>query len=90
MSACDVLLICMRTTLDLNDRLARQAKRAAAETGTTLTALIEDALRTRLATLASRPARRVKLRSFKGTGVHSDIDLSRTSSVLDVLDGEGQ
>jgi len=34
----------MRSTLDLNDALVRRAKRVAAERGTTLTALIEDAL----------------------------------------------
>jgi hypothetical protein len=35
----------MRTTLDVDDRLLRQAKKRAAETGETLTALIERALR---------------------------------------------
>lgn len=37
--------MCMRTTLDLDDALMRAAKRRAAETGRTLTALVESALR---------------------------------------------
>lgn len=37
--------MCMRTTLDLDDVLMRAAKRRAAETGRTLTALVETALR---------------------------------------------
>jgi hypothetical protein len=44
------MLICMaRTTLDLDERLAREAKKAAAERGITLTRLIEEALREALA-----------------------------------------
>lgn len=34
-----------RTTLNIDDQLARQAKKLAAERGVTLTRLIEDALR---------------------------------------------
>jgi hypothetical protein len=79
----------MRTTLALNDQLARRAKKLAAESGTTLTALIEDALRVRLATYERRTTRRVHLPTFHGTGVRADVDLSRTSSVLDLLDREG-
>lgn len=37
--------MCMRTTLDLDDALMRDAKRRAAESGSTLTALVETALR---------------------------------------------
>jgi hypothetical protein len=39
------MLICMRTTLNIHDELMRQAKRIAADTGSTLTAVVEDALR---------------------------------------------
>ncbi len=37
--------ICMRTTLNINDRLIRLAKKRAAETGQTVTRIIEEALR---------------------------------------------
>lgn len=45
--------ICMRTTLDFDDQLLRQAKKRATEDGESLTRLIEKALRGYL-----RPARR--------------------------------
>ena len=39
------MLLCMRTTLNLNDNLIRQAKVRAAQLGVTLTEVIESALR---------------------------------------------
>lgn len=49
-----VWLTHMKTTLDLDDRLLERAKRLAAEQGTTLRAIVEDALRARLAPRPSR------------------------------------
>ena len=43
------MLICMRTTLNLPDALASEAKARAASEGRTLTSFIEEALRDRLA-----------------------------------------
>jgi hypothetical protein len=45
----------MKTTIDLNDALATEAEAVAAKSGRSLTALIEDALRERLARLAAAP-----------------------------------
>ncbi len=45
------MLICMRTTLNLSDALAAEAKARAAAEGQTLTSFIEEALRDRLAKL---------------------------------------
>lgn len=42
------MITCMRTTLILDDALLRRAKRRAAELGTTLSALVNDALRNAL------------------------------------------
>jgi hypothetical protein len=39
----------MRTTLDIDDTVLRQAKKLAAEEGKTLTRIVEEALRDRLA-----------------------------------------
>ncbi len=39
------MLLCMRTTVEIADRLFREAKRRAAEQGTSLRHVIEDALR---------------------------------------------
>lgn len=83
------MLICMRTTLDLNAQLVRLAKRLAAERGTTLTAIIEDALREKL----TRPrrgsgAKRRALHTFKGDGLQPGVSLESTSALLDLLDGD--
>ena len=45
----------MRTTLDLDDRLLRQAKKRAADEGETLTSLIERSLRAYLRPRADSP-----------------------------------
>lgn len=43
------MITCMRTTVIIDDELLRQAKRSAAERDVTLSDIINDALRTRLA-----------------------------------------
>jgi hypothetical protein len=60
----------MRTTLNLEDRLFRAAKKRAAETGETLTALIEKALRAYIQPTARRGKRfRLRLLVKKGRAV---------------------
>lgn len=51
------MLIRMRTTLIIDDRLLREAKQVAAGRGTTVSALVNDALRTLLARPDERPRR---------------------------------
>lgn len=50
----------MKTTLNLDGELLRRAKQQAAERGTTLTAVVEDALRARLHAVAPRPRFRLE------------------------------
>lgn len=78
----------MRTTIRINPRLLAEAKKLAAERGTTLTAIIEDSLRQALSHSEPSP-RRTKFRfpTFKGTGVHPGVDLDDTSSLLDRMEG---
>lgn len=79
----------MRTTLDLNDALVRKAKKTAAERGTTLTALIEDALREKLTRPSRAPGtKRRVLHTFKGDGLRPGVELSSTSALLDLLDDD--
>ncbi len=78
----------MRTTLDLNDQLVRRAKKAAADRGTTLTALIEDALREKLTRPALPRGKRRVLPTFKGDGLQPGVELSSTSALLDLLDDD--
>ena len=76
----------MRTTIRLDDDLLARAKRAAVERGTTLTALIEDALRRALAPEPTRTRRPVSLPTFRGDGLQPGVDLDDTSSLLDLMD----
>jgi hypothetical protein len=79
----------MRTTIRLDDDLLREAKRAALESGQTLTALIEGALRERLARRAQpRKRERIKLITVGGGGLQPGVDLSNNAAVRDLMDEE--
>jgi predicted transcriptional regulator len=77
----------MRTTVRLDQHLLAQAKKRAAETGRTLTAVLEEALRESLQrrTRASRRTT-VKLRTVKGSGVRPGVDLDDSASLLDTME----
>jgi hypothetical protein len=77
----------MRTTIRLNDKLLRQAKRQAAGSGRTMTAIIEDALREALAR-RRRPPRgpRIRLTTAKGKGTLPGVDLDDGASLLDRME----
>lgn len=79
------MLICMRTTLNLDDNLVREAKRIAAEKGLTLTAVIQDSLRAIVA--AHKPKKTVAIPTFLGDGVFLGVDLNSNSNLLDIMDG---
>ncbi|HSI96854.1 MAG TPA: CopG family transcriptional regulator [Gaiellaceae bacterium] len=76
----------MRTTIRLDDDLLASAKRAAIERGTTLTAVIEDALRRALAPEPGGRRRAVSLPTFRGDGLQPGVDLDDTASLLDLMD----
>lgn len=77
----------MRTTIRLDDHLLAQAKRQAADTGKTLTAVFEDALRESLARRASPvKAKPIRLKTFKGDGVRAGVNLDDNASLLNLMD----
>ncbi len=78
----------MRTTLNLDDGVLRDAKEAAARNGRTLTALVEDALRESLARArALRQAPPVELPTFRGEGgLMPGVDLDDNAGLRAVLD----
>jgi hypothetical protein len=77
----------MRTTVRLDERLLAEAKKRAAETGRTLTAVLEDALRETLARPSTRAKRRpVRLKTVKGDGVRPGVDLDDTSALFDLME----
>jgi hypothetical protein len=79
----------MRTTIRLDEKLLREAKRLAAESGTTLTALIEESLRERIARkragTRARPA--VRLHAVGKGGVRPGVDLDDSASLIDHMEG---
>ncbi|MEO8055489.1 MAG: ribbon-helix-helix protein, CopG family [Acidobacteriota bacterium] len=80
----------MRTTILLPDSLFRETKAAAAASGRTVTALIEDALRERLARRSpggKRPSRARLPVSRRKRGLRPGIDLDDSGALLEVMDG---
>ncbi len=81
------MLFCMRTTLDLDDELVKEIKRRAADSGRTLTAVIEDTLREGL-----RPREkqgkpyRLRIPIVKGK-LLPGVDLNDRDSLYDIMDG---
>jgi hypothetical protein len=77
----------MRTTVRLDEHLLSRAKQHAAETGRTLTAVLEDALRESLARRnAQAKLKPVRLKTVKGGGVRRGVDLDDSASLLDVME----
>jgi peptidoglycan/xylan/chitin deacetylase (PgdA/CDA1 family) len=76
----------MRTTIRLDDDLLAKAKHAALERGTTLTAVIEDALRRALAPGGAGRREPFTMLTFDGDGVRPGVDLDDTASLLDLMD----
>lgn len=77
----------MRTTVRLDERLLAEAKKCAAETGRTLTSVLEDALRETLARRSAHVKRtRVRLKTVKGNGIRPGVDLDDTAALLDLME----
>jgi hypothetical protein len=78
----------MRTTIRLDDALLAAARQRAIETGRTLTAVIEDALRRALARGSSDgPQARVELPIAQGGGrLQPGVDLDDSAALLDVME----
>jgi len=83
------ILGCMRTTVDLPDELLTQARSRAADEGTTLTALLADGLRLRLARrVPPASARRPLPTSRNRGGMQPWIDPGSNASLLDAADDD--
>jgi hypothetical protein len=79
--------ICMRTTLDLEDQLLIKARRKAVERETTLTEIVEEALRFYL-TAARKPVRRMTSRWVVVSGTREpDVDIADRDRLYDALEG---
>ena len=78
----------MRTTVHLPDDLLAEAKKLAADSRTTLTALIEDSLREAVVRRARRPrSKPLRLTTFGRSGLRPGVDLDDSAGLLDVMEG---
>ena len=75
----------MRTTVTIDDALYRRVKSHAAQSGRTVGAVIEDAIRASLA--GSRPKLdAVDLPVYGGSGVQPGVDLTSNAALRDTMD----
>ena len=72
----------MRTTIRLDDTLLKEAKRYALEHDTTFTAVVEEALKDKLAKASQKP---FKLVTHKGKERHG-VDISDNAALRDLMD----
>ena len=81
----------MKTTIEIQSELLRKAKETARREGTTLRALVEEGLRSAMASRA-KPRRRKKFRmvTFKGDGLQPGIDFSNWEQIRSIIyEGHG-
>jgi hypothetical protein len=71
----------MKTTIEMADGLLADAKRVAAEEGTTLRALLEEGLRASLPLRAVRTSFRLRDASFRGEGLQEAFGDADWSSI---------
>jgi hypothetical protein len=77
----------MRTTIRLDDDLLVEIKQLAAASGTTLTSVIEDALREMLARKRETEKRApVRLTTVSGAGVQPGVDLDDSAALLSLME----
>ena len=77
----------MRTTIRLNDQLLAEVKQLAAQTGQTLTAIIEEALRQMLARQQQMAQRSpIELITVSGNGPQPGVDLDDSAMLLELME----
>jgi Arc/MetJ family transcription regulator len=80
------MLLCMRTTIDINDLLFRAAKRQAAERGTSLREVVEAALRQHLGKVKAAAPYRLQWQTESGR-LQPGVDLTDRDALFDIMDG---
>lgn len=81
------MLLCVRTTLRLDDELLREAKRYAAKNDMTLTSLMDRALRETLSKARhTGGSEAIELPTFDGRGLQPGIDLDDAATLLELME----
>lgn len=75
----------MRTTINIDEQLLRYAKLQAVQQGSTLTQVVEDALREFLSR-CHREQAPMKLETFSGQGLKPGVNLDNGRSLQDIMD----
>lgn len=79
----------MRTTLSIDDALLKRAKQEALRNNRSVSAEIEEALRTTLLSRAKSDRRVAPLpfKTFAGKGLQAGVDLHSNSDLANLMDG---
>jgi len=80
------MLLCMRTTIDLNDEVFRAAKRRALEEQRPLREIVEAALRAYLGKAAPKGAYKLRWRTERGR-VLPGVNLEDRDALWDAMEG---
>lgn len=75
----------MKTTLNLDDQVLKNAKQQAARDGITLTAFVEQALKARLLQKPDKVAYRFRPKVVKGSRP-PNVDISERDALYEVID----
>ena len=82
------MLLCMRTTLNINDELLRAVKSHAADERKTLKATVEQALREFLAGPAHARPQTPPMPVYRGRGVQPGVNLTDNAALEAIMDAE--
>ena len=80
------MVLCMRTTIDINEHLIREARRRAAEQDTTLKDIIETALRGYLGQPGRKGSHVLKWRTECGR-LQPGVRLDDRDALFDLMEG---
>lgn len=78
----------MRTTMDIDDELLRAATSRASLDGSSLAAVVEQALREFLSASDSAVAHGPRIPIFRGQGMQPGVDLTNSAGLEDLLNAE--
>ena len=78
----------MRTTLTLENDLARELKEEARQSGRPLKRVVNETLRAGLAARRAKPSRRYRLTPVSLGGVASGVDLDKALRLAEALEDE--
>ena len=82
-----LMLLCMRTTIDLDDLLLSELKQEAARRGSTLRELVDDLLRQAMAAPEPKAKYHFNWKPHRGGRIQPGVRLDDRNSLFDLMDG---